>query len=182
MFFGDLKEEGDVRLIDTTAAGLKKILQFFYCSEVELTGENVAEVMHLGHKYDVTECEKACNEVLKVNLKNDNICTTLGLAILYNAMELIELCEQRINANSNAVFKSNNFLECDKRVLAHILRMNKPFCSEVEVFQACMSWVQARSKEDVLTDLLNFFSSKFEVFLHELIHVNRPCLLLYTAP
>lgn len=78
----------------------------------------------------------------------------MGFAILYEDIkhnDLKQICEKRIIVDSNAVFKSPNFLNCDRTVLAHILNMNLLSCSEVEVFEACMSWVKAKSCQDVLT-------------------------------
>lgn len=60
-------------------------------------------------------------------------------------------CETFIIVCTAAVIKSRGFLACDKRVLAHILMMNVLSCSEVDVFEACMEWVKAKTGEDSLT-------------------------------
>lgn len=60
MFYGELKENGNIRLSDTTHDAFQEFLQFFYLNEVELTEENVAGVMYLGDKYNVTSCMNVC--------------------------------------------------------------------------------------------------------------------------
>lgn len=147
MFYGELKEDGDVRMIDVTAAALKEFLQFFYLGQVELTEENVVEVMHLGHKYNVIKCVDVCVQFMKDTLTNENIFNAMGFAILYSQNGLMKFCEKRIVTNTSAVLKSNCFSACDKRILAHILKMELFSCPETEVFAACMSWVKAQSKQ-----------------------------------
>lgn len=56
-----------------------------------------------------------------------------------------------ITVNTAAVFKSTGFMECDKEMLACILTMNVFSCSEIDVFDACMAWVKAKSKQTTLT-------------------------------
>lgn len=93
----------------------------------------------------------ACGEFLRKGLTNENVCTTLSLAIRYGREGLMEFCEKRILANTADVFSSATFLKCGVRVMAHILRMNLLSCSEVDVFEACMSWVRANSEQQVLS-------------------------------
>lgn len=44
MLYGELKETGDIRVIDVSDAAFKEFLQYFYQRTVKLTAENIAEV------------------------------------------------------------------------------------------------------------------------------------------
>lgn len=44
MFYGDLKEPAEIRMVDVSDAAFKEFLQYFYQRRVKLTVENVAEV------------------------------------------------------------------------------------------------------------------------------------------
>lgn len=44
MFYGEMKETGDIRVVDVSEAAFKEFLQYFYQRKVKLTAENVAEV------------------------------------------------------------------------------------------------------------------------------------------
>lgn len=50
MFYGNLKEGDDIRVIEVSDAAFREFLQFFYLSELDLTDENIAAVLYLGHK------------------------------------------------------------------------------------------------------------------------------------
>lgn len=155
MFYGDLKESGDVCVVDASDTVFREFLQFFYLTEVDLTAENIAGVLNLGHKYNVKKCIDGCSQFLINTLSNENVCMVLALAIHYNndqqQQQLIKVCERRILNNTAAVFKSANFLECDKKVLTFILEMQQLSCSEVDIFEACMAWVQFKSKQNTLS-------------------------------
>lgn len=151
MFYGPLQEASDVRIEDTTAACFEEFLQFFYVGTVILTMENVAGVMHLGHKYNVSECFSSCIQFIESTLSYRNVCNGLGLALLYDLIDLKEKCEIKIAKISDVVFKSASFLNCDRKVLKHILDMDVLSCSEKLVFESCMEWVKHASKQNELS-------------------------------
>lgn len=151
MFYGELKEMGDVTITDTSDAVFKEFLQFFYRSDVHLSVEHIIDILYLGHKYNVNECIFACVEFLKDNVTDENVCDVLTPAIFFEHQQLIKICDAHIKSNTAAVIKSISFLECHREVLARILMMNLLSCSEVEVFEVCMAWVRTKSGHDVLS-------------------------------
>lgn len=44
MFYGDLKETGDISIVDASDAAFEEFLQYFYQCKVKLTAKNIAEV------------------------------------------------------------------------------------------------------------------------------------------
>lgn len=151
MFYGALKEPGDVTIIDTSDAVFKEFLQFFYLHDIKLSVEYIIDILYLGHKYNVKECIIACVEFLTDNITDENVCAVLTPAIFFDHPKLIKLCDAHIKSNTAAVIESNSFLECHREVLARILMMNLFACAEVQIFEACMAWVRAKSGHDVLS-------------------------------
>lgn len=151
MLYGSLKEQGDIKIVDASAEAFKQFLRLFYFNHIELTMETVAEVMYLGKKYDITECLELCSVYLANKLTVENVISVIELAIVYDQLDLRKQCESKIRLNSREILQSPSFLECDGQVVNHILKMDFLSCSETEVFESCMSWVKATSKEDELT-------------------------------
>lgn len=50
------------------------------------------------------------------------------------------------------MFKTKGFLDCDRRVLSHIVNLDSLSCSEIDMFEACMNWVKAASKQSDVND------------------------------
>ena len=152
MFYGEWKVTGDIQMnpdkgCPQTASAFREFLQYFYWNRVTLTAGNVAEVMGLGHRYNVVNCFNACVEFISDSLTIENVCIGYALAILYEHIDLKIRCERIITLNTSAVFNSANFLASGRDVLAHILHLNLLSCSETDVFMACMAWIQARTND-----------------------------------
>lgn len=143
MFYGPSKQEGDINIVDSTPGAFKEFLQYFYLSTVKVTAENVDRVMNLGKQYMLNDCLNACTVYCQKTLVLDNICWGYELAILFEQDVLKNFCEQKIGENSKEIFQSNSFLNCDKNILRHILRLNSLNCDESVVFDGCIAWAKA---------------------------------------
>lgn len=135
-----------------TKAVFKEFLRFFYRNgPVKKSMDNVSDLLHLGHKYEVAECISDCIAFLMKNIVPTNVCSVLRLAVFYAHAKLVKECTIFIILHTEAVFKSADFLNCDESVLARILKLDKLTCSEIDVFKACMSWVSAASEQSEST-------------------------------
>lgn len=137
--------------LSTSPSAFREFLQFFYLERVKITMENVAYVMNLGEKYNVTECIKVCQDFLKNTLTNEIMCWGYGIAIHLNETDLMEFCEENIKSHASEVFVSASFLECDRKVLNHILKLDLLFCTGAELIDAYMAWLKSASKQERLT-------------------------------
>lgn len=151
MFFGELKEKGDIKIVDASAAAFKEFLRFFYCTEIDPTTENAPNVLKLADKYNVPACCDFYEKLMGDTITNDNVCFVYGLALLYKRSGLKELCEQRIVEATESVLKSQSFLKCDRSVLQAILNLDELECTEMDVFVAFMEWTKRAANETNLT-------------------------------
>ncbi|XP_031637920.1 BTB/POZ domain-containing protein 2-like [Contarinia nasturtii] len=151
MFFGDIKELGDVKLTDIHVSAFKEFLQFFYLSRVQLTMENFGEVMNFGQKYNVSECLSVGHRFLRYNLTVDDVCSAYDTALVLDLKEMKEMCEKVISINTEDVFQSDGFLNCTVGTLLKILKLDLLSCYETDVFKACVSWVKATSQQNEVT-------------------------------
>lgn len=146
MFFGELKEEADVRIVDVSVDGFSEFLQFFYMEEVNLTGDNFAEVITLADKYDVPGCMHMCEQFLEITLTLDSVCWCYELATLFHLQHLVDMCEERICMETKSIFESDGFLHCPRQILARILSLERLSCDEIDVLHACMRWATQACK------------------------------------
>lgn len=147
MFYGALPEKtANICEPGVTSVAFMEFLQYFYLDPVKLTPDHIQMVLALADKYNVQKCVDHCVEFLIKFLSNRNVCSVLRVAIYSGPLELMKACEMHVLLNTAAVFKSTDFLACDRRVLGHLLKMKQFSCSEIDVFEAVMSWVQAKSE------------------------------------
>lgn len=81
----------------------------------------------------------------------ENVCLAYGVAIHFDLDDLKGLCETKITADTEAVFKSADFLECNRIVLSYILKLDTFSCTEVDVFHACLAWIKAKTHRNEMT-------------------------------
>lgn len=146
MFYGLHKQDGDIDVVDATPEAFKEFLQFFYCSEVKLSAENLPGVMDLCRRYlldDWRTISMACTKLCESTLTLDNMCWGYELAILFELDELKTFCEKRIGENPAEIFHSSSFLNCQPNLLGHILHLDSLKCAESIVFDGCMEWAVA---------------------------------------
>lgn len=166
MFGGLYIEKTETKIVDASADAFKEFLQFIYRPKANVTMTNAAEVMNLGKKYDITECFNICGEYLKENIRVDDVLWIYEVAEHLEHAELVENCEEYVKRNTKAIFESESFLNCDRKIVKWVLQMDWLACSEMEVFQALMKWVKAKCGQEVLTrDLVH---GQFSDLVHEL--------------
>lgn len=103
MFNSELKEKGDVKIVDASAAAFEEFLQFFYKDQVKLTMENIDDVLNLANKYDVSDYFQMAIEFLKEHLNNENLIWGLQLAVKYESDDLKQFCRQAIENDPKAL-------------------------------------------------------------------------------
>ncbi|XP_031639201.1 uncharacterized protein LOC116351261 [Contarinia nasturtii] len=175
MFNGSWKEKNEVQIGDVSITVFKEFLQFFYLDRVQLTKENVSKVMNLGNMYDMGTCMTVCEKFMKRYLNEDNVCEYYGLGILLDRPGLKSTCEDIIGAETKAVLKSASFQTCDKKTMDAILKLDWLSCSEIELFEAVMSWVKTASKTEDLTKSIvqSYLGESFHEFRFGTITFNE---------
>lgn len=152
MFFGELKEKGDVDIVDATADGFKEFLQFFHLDSVQLNIERIDEVVKLADKYDMVQYINSFINWFTKNLTPTNVCFAYQLAIATNNEDLMNLCEGNIAVYTTSVFAADSFVRCNQIVLKQILEMENLQCDEATVFRACLDWAAHACKKNNLDE------------------------------
>lgn len=147
MFFGPLKNEGDIEIVDGDADAFKEFLQFFYLSKVTISMENLWEVVRLIDMYDIIDHVRSSGPTFEGKLTLENVCWTYQLAIYLKHERLMKTCESKIRSRIKKVFASDTFKRIDRETLKHILELSDLECDEVDVFNACLSWAKLASIE-----------------------------------
>lgn len=140
-FFGPIKEQGDVEIVDSSPKAFKEFLQCFYLGRVTFSMENIVDVMYLADKYDCDDCMKACVRFLMEHATTKDICSAFELAILHEHPDLKEFCKKHISLNTLSVLKSDGFLSCSQKALCEILKSDLR-CQESIVFDRCLAWAK----------------------------------------
>lgn len=142
MFYGELRESGDVIISDCSFDAFTEFLQYFYLNEVAMTSDNIFEVIQMAHKYDLQPFMNMCIDFLIEYLNHETVFLTLQIAMLYDIKELKEICHRMICNDTKALFATESFPYCSFEVLKRIISLPSLSCSEVDLLDAAMQWAK----------------------------------------
>lgn len=163
MFFGDLKEKGDIRITDATAEGFAQFLDLFYKPKVNFIIDNIYEVMRLIDKYNVTAC-RTIESYLTTGVTIENVCVFYELAATYLLNDgLIKAFKPMICEHFESALKSPHFVKLGKEAMADILKWDELNCDERTVFEVAVTWatttaaqrqiISSNIEEDIVSEL-----------------------------
>ncbi|XP_037033570.1 BTB/POZ domain-containing protein 3-like [Bradysia coprophila] len=142
MFHGSLPEGDVVNIVSGDSSAFKEFLQFFYLDDITMTSDNIAQVINFVQQYGIERCMVQCIDFLKNTMTNNDVCKAYHLALQFNLDDLKRFCERKISGNAEDVLKTDDFLNCDRTVLQHILKMDSLLCEETNIFDACIAWAK----------------------------------------
>lgn len=135
-------------ITDSSIDDFRTFLHFFYKGEIKLSAENVMSILYLANKYNVQELIATCSTFACGQVRVKNVIEFYCSAVRFNQDDLKLKCTEFISKHTEAVLKSNEFIQCDSDTLKAILQLDKLSCKEAIVFASCMEWAtnKCRSK------------------------------------
>lgn len=149
MFYGELKETGDIKIDDASYDAFVEFLQFFYLNwkKITLTLANIGDVMNLINKYLVSECFDVCDKFLVNQLSMDQVCLGYELATLHNRTTMEAVWIRTIGQYPREVLSSNSFKTCSQNAFMNILVVCQKaceiqLCTPMDIFNAFFDWFE----------------------------------------
>jgi len=154
MFYGELAEKsGSITVPDCEYESLLELFRFLYSDEVDLTADNVMQVLYLAKKYIVPALADKCNEFLGENLDGLNVFSMMDCARSYDEKKLLEQCWCAVDKYAEEAVKSKEFTAIEKSVLEALVERDTLKIREVELFKAVDEWATKEcERQEVVTD------------------------------
>ncbi|RUS88524.1 hypothetical protein EGW08_003700 [Elysia chlorotica] len=144
MMTGVMKEsrEETVELKGVTAGGLSVVVDFAYTGRLELTTDNVEEVLSAASHLQVSVAVELCSKYLEMALTTENCTDILNLAQMYSLTSTQSKALQYMMDNFMIVSASDQFFKLTHLQLALMLRDNS-LCvpSEYSLFKIVLRWI-----------------------------------------
>lgn len=116
--------------------------RYIYSDETEVTDEQAVEIMKLAHFYQVPTLLQFCAEYMEDKFADENVCTFLDLALLYDIEKMKKDASRYIDNNVKNVLESEEFLKISKACLTYILKGDTLFADEEFIFERTMTWAR----------------------------------------
>lgn len=147
MFTNGMLESGKtkIELGGIEPQTMESLLEFVYTGSVELTTNNVQQLLSGASMLHLTSLSKSCSSFLETHLDCTNCLGIRAFADLYSCTNLERFAFRYICENFLEVVKSDEFLELGKESLVDLLKCSSlQVYSEDEVFNAVELWIGYR--------------------------------------
>lgn len=150
MLTGEMREsrEGRVDLKGVTASGLRVVVDFAYTGMLELTADNVEEVLSASTHLQVGDAVTLCSRYIETAITIDNCVDILNLAELYSLDTTRRVALDFILAHFDDVARSKQYRILTHAQLCTLLAENSlQVMSEYHLFSLVLTWI-AFNKEN----------------------------------
>ncbi|ESP05145.1 hypothetical protein LOTGIDRAFT_103262 [Lottia gigantea] len=178
MFMSGMTEEKqrEITLHGVDKEILQGLLSFIYSGIIEITLDNVQELMATSDMLGLTDVTEACGQFLQQHLNCDNCIGIYLFCEAHACYDIKRAAESFIRKHFLQVVHCEEFLQLPKETLIHFLSSeNLRIENETQAFNAAIRWIQhdliARRREvfDILVPIrFPIISDKFlEKFIEE---------------
>lgn len=150
MFYGDLKEADDVKIVDAKSTSFEVFLQIIYHVDENISMENVGDVLCLADKYECKGVMELCASYIDQEINMNNVCLALNLALKYNLSELDKSCTCMVIGCYRKVLQSDAFADVDHTTLVYILNLFENVTEPKLIFDCCMKWARKTCEENLI--------------------------------
>ncbi|XP_022802890.1 BTB/POZ domain-containing protein 6-B-like [Stylophora pistillata] len=141
MFYGQMAETKDsIELPDCECESLLELFRFLYGDLVNLSGNNVMQVLYLANKYMVPSLAKKCAEYLRDNLTASNVLCILPQAQKFEDKDLEDRCWKVIEIQTEEAVTSDEFVTVQRSLLESVVKRELLNVKEVKLFKAVDRW------------------------------------------
>lgn len=142
--FFDCEPRGgdDIAVPNVAANDFNEFVKCFYSLSMDLSIENIENILGLAAESKFKECTQACEVFLKFQTKAANIWFVYELSIKYDLPCVQQHCSVTIGLDAEDALKSNSFYESDYKVLLRVLENPLLACQEIDVLKACIAWAK----------------------------------------
>ena len=145
LFTSDMKEryQSEVKLEGLKSFAMDDLLNYIYTGEVEITDENVKELVFAGDYLLIESLKDKGSVYLEETLSPSNCLSVRAFSEKYDCEELIDKSESFILENFVAVSKSEEFLHLRFCEIEKLISLDDVIVeSEEQVYEAVISWVK----------------------------------------
>ncbi|XP_041460015.1 kelch-like protein 12 isoform X2 [Lytechinus variegatus] len=150
MFTNQMSESSQsvVELRGLKATTMEVLLEFIYTEQVDVTVENVQELLPAACLLQLKGVETRCSEFLKDQLDSSNCLGIKRFAETHSTAGLLAAAESYCLSHFSEITKEDEFLELTPDELSQLIcRDNLEISDESEVYEAVIRWVKHNMNE-----------------------------------
>ncbi|KAL3087507.1 hypothetical protein niasHS_008323 [Heterodera schachtii] len=158
MFHFDAKKErpenvsgncpAEVEIPDIEPSAFKVMLSFIYTDDLSaLNGDNTMAVLYAAKKYNIPDLVLPSLQIPISELRN--VFFAYAQALLFELEDFSIKCLRYICQNAAQLFRSDDFLQIDQKILCNVLDSDRLLLSdEFEIWKAAIRWADEKCRQN----------------------------------
>ncbi len=153
----EVEDTNEVVLDDVNPAILDMIIQYLYSAEIDLTDDNVQDIIAVANRFLIPSVFTVCVNYLQKKLSMGNCMAIFRMGLVLNCPRLAVAARNYIADRFELLYKDEEFLKLAAHELFAIIGGDSLNVSKEElVFEAVMTWVRHdKERIKVLKDAFN---------------------------
>lgn len=146
--------------INGISAGIEHVLNFIYTAKLELTLNNVQDVISAAHYFQLNSVIDACLNFLEGELDTVNCIDMLIISENYSLASLRDKIIKFMCAHISEISRSSEFLRLQDHQVEQLLSSDFPVdCSETDILKLVLIWIlkcDRKDESELILKHLNF--------------------------
>lgn len=153
----EVENTKEVVLDDVSPSILGMIIQYLYSAEIDLTDDNVQDIISVANKFQIPSVFTVCVNYLQKKLSMGNCMAIFRMGLVLNCPRLAVAARDYIADHFELLYKDEEFLKLAAHELFAIIGGDSLNVEKEElVFEAVMAWVRHdKERLKVLKDAFN---------------------------
>ncbi|CAC5393327.1 BTBD3_6 [Mytilus coruscus] len=151
MFEGSCPEKRDVIVPDISVATFNIMLKYIYSDVLDLSFDNILEVLYVAEKYMLSTMKDECNNLLLSSVETLNAPEVFNVASFFHLEDLKNKSLEHIKKNAAECLLAPNAVKISKECLETILKLNPIHCYETDLCRFLIKWASHQCEIDSKT-------------------------------
>lgn len=153
---GSFRSEVDLTSLDIRKETFETILDYIYTSEIQLSEENIQDILQAADVLLLGDLKDICCEYLEGCISPDNCLGIMDFASRFTCPWLHLKVSQYVDENFRYIFKTEEFMKLDEKALTDLLSRSTLAASETMILESIHLWYEFNRSErqDKVNDIL----------------------------
>ncbi|CAC5385503.1 BTBD3_6 [Mytilus coruscus] len=140
MFEGSCPEKGEIIVTDINSATFKVLLKYIYSDVLDLSLDNIQEVLYVAEKYMLSTMKDECTSLLLSSVETSNAPGVFNVASHFHLEHLKIKSLEHIQKNAAECLMAPNAIKMSKECMEAILKLDSIYCSETDICRFLIKW------------------------------------------
>ncbi|VDI43595.1 BTB/POZ domain-containing protein 1/2 [Mytilus galloprovincialis] len=151
MFEGSCPEKGEIIVTDINSATFKVLLKYIYSDVLDLSLDNIQEVLYGAEKYMLSTMKDECTSLLLSSVETSNAPGVFNVASHFHLEHLKLKSLEHIQKNATECLMAPNAIKMSKECMEAILRLDSIYCSETDICRFLIKWASHQCEAECKT-------------------------------